>query len=547
MPTIEELSNEVATSSSVEVKLPAEAAVLPGEEVRIRGLQSRPELNGMMGVVRSYSKEKGRYAVELADGSKILLKLANLGNPNKVDVHNMAPGGFSNITENRCNVPIPEGGDEDSVDYDTALAGVDFAMLRDKLLRAGSRPGCSSMPGRLLNALPKGRPCLSRIISLLQQSPDELPPVIQQACDALARICTTAASARNVVRRAGAAEALVYAIKHPPTKTMPPVSAEAKGNTTEAAVVTPAAPASEAALAIEAAPATEADALLVSRAVCHALTNLANGDLACKLAVANAQGADVIADAMRRWSDDESLLKICVGGLANIAGGDAACLGHVLRVNGVGLVVKAIKRHAAASAPLCADACLALANFASSKGEGAEAVCDQGGIDALIAVLRAHGTAEAPLVREWAFASFANLASSGSDDIADALVDSSALRIVVSTMRHCGPGEARAMDFAVGIWSHLGRSPERGEACVSAGFVEATVEAMLRIPTAPSSVRFMEEACRGIATLAYNHSADKRTLLEAGALKALQLMIDRYPKEAKVQEMGRALLSEISH
>lgn len=87
------------------------------------------------------------------------------------------------------------------------------------------------------------------------------------------------------------------------------------------------------------------------------------------------------------------------------------CVAQVLKVQGVALVVKALKKHGPTSGPFTADACLALANFAAGKGEGAEAVSDQGGIDALATALRAHGASE-PRVREWACAAMANLASS---------------------------------------------------------------------------------------------------------------------------------------
>jgi len=405
-----------------------------------------------------------------------------------------------------------------------------------------------------------------------------VPPLVQQACDALSKICTLGAPARSAVRRAGAADALVHAIRHLPTKTTSPpkrdkavasaepvvvditdLNAEADstridGSGSTVALASPEVDGGEATRTGaedvqlgkgEARPATDLDALTVSRAVCHALTNLANGDLACKLAVAEADGTAVITGAMRKWADDEMLLKISVGGLANIAGGDASCLQKVLKVQGVALVVKALKKHGPTSGPFTADACLALANFAAGKGEGAEAVSDQGGIDALATALRAHGASE-PRVREWACAAMANLASSGSNDISDNLVDSTALRAVVGAMGHCAPTETKALDFAVGVWAHLGRSPERCEACVAAGFVEATVKAILAAPFSPPSVRFLEEACRALATIAFQDKSGHSILREAGALKALQMMLDRFPKEVKVQEMGRALLSEIS-
>ncbi|CAK0852086.1 unnamed protein product [Prorocentrum cordatum] len=62
----------------------APAAVAPGElpaglRVRIRGLTGAAEHNGVEGVIKGYSREKGRYVVDLDDGDRSLsLRAANL-------------------------------------------------------------------------------------------------------------------------------------------------------------------------------------------------------------------------------------------------------------------------------------------------------------------------------------------------------------------------------------------------------------------------------------------------------------------------------------
>ena len=45
-----------------------------GARVHIRGLISKPELNGQPGIVLLFDRAKARYAVRLADEQKILLK-----------------------------------------------------------------------------------------------------------------------------------------------------------------------------------------------------------------------------------------------------------------------------------------------------------------------------------------------------------------------------------------------------------------------------------------------------------------------------------------
>lgn len=581
------------------VELAHEDALKPNEQVRIHGLLARPELNGLVGRVLMYESSKQRYAVELpGQENKILLKLANLQLTTVEDVAppvaevGIAP---SKYTANRGTAAPATAEDDaagDVLDYDTLLAGVDFAALRDQLLRAGSRPGCAPMPGRLLRKLPADRSCLVGIVSILQRSKEGPPELVQQACDALSRLCTTGAAGRSAVRRSGAAPALVHAVRNPPpaaapepaTATAAAAKADVTAAGTDAGLPTapppppsaaagegPSATASETAAASNASSAattrantpagltvSEAvfernrnrhDPTLVPRAACHALTNLANGDLACKDAVASNDGAAALVGTLKGWEKDELIAKLCVGGLANIAGGDANCVKAVLKAKAVQEVLRVLKQFGSQWPDLAADCCLALANFAAGKGDGAAAVVDHGGVPALVAALKVH-CASAPRVREWGAAALANLASAKDDDITETLVETpAAIRAAVSALEHAAPSEGRTLHFAIGMWAHLGQAnAEASEACVSAGFVEATLKRVLETTPSPGRevVPFLEEACRSMATLAFADAEGRSTLRDAGAIKVLTLLLERFSTEHNVQEMGRALLSEIT-
>ena len=54
------------------------AAPLIGKRVLIKGLAARPDLNGTHGAALTYSDERGRYGVRLADGTDVALKPASL-------------------------------------------------------------------------------------------------------------------------------------------------------------------------------------------------------------------------------------------------------------------------------------------------------------------------------------------------------------------------------------------------------------------------------------------------------------------------------------
>ena len=45
-----------------------------GKQVKIHGLQAKPELNGRVGLAASYNDTTGRYNVKLPDGSAIALQ-----------------------------------------------------------------------------------------------------------------------------------------------------------------------------------------------------------------------------------------------------------------------------------------------------------------------------------------------------------------------------------------------------------------------------------------------------------------------------------------
>ena len=198
-------------------------ALKPGEAVRIYNLTGRPELNHRRGKVVSYAKAKGRYAVEVPGLPNVMLfKLANLQLVSVEDVAPLEPHSIvlpqqhlspSRYTDNRGAGPPATAEDDaagDSLDYDALLASIDFAMLRDHLLRAGSRPGCAPMPGRQLRQLPAHRSCLVGLVGILLRSRDGPATLVQQAADALSRICTFGAAGRSAVRRAGGAAARVH-------------------------------------------------------------------------------------------------------------------------------------------------------------------------------------------------------------------------------------------------------------------------------------------------------------------------------------------------
>ena len=547
----------------LQTEIAEQDALRPGEAVRIHNLTGRPELNHRRGKVVSYAKAKGRYAVEVPGLPNVMLfKLANLQLVSVEDVAPLEPHNIvlpqqhlspSRYTDNRGAGPPATAEDDaagDSLDYDALLASVDFAMLRDHLLRAGSRPGCAPMPGRLLRQLPAHRSCLVGLIGILLRSRDGPATLVQQAADALSRICTFGAAGRSAVRRAGGAAALVHAVQNPPSAPQLAEDGDAEDES-DAASLPPAPPTTHPEVP-SLPPGSKFDPTLVPRAACHALTNLANGDMACKEAVAEAGGAAALVGTMKQFAQAEDdilapiVCKLCVGGLANIAAGDSKCMRAVLKTNSVVEVVRALKTFGPEWPELAADCCLALTNFAAGKGEGAEAVVDAGGVPALIATLKAF-SAKAPRVREWGAAALANLASAKSPEITETLIETpAAIKAAVAAVEHAAPDEGRTLHFGITVWSHLGSTPYGSEACVRSGFVDTTLRRLLDVTAGPASVRFVEESCRSFATLAFADAEGRATLREAGAIRVLTLVLERFPRDGGIQEMARALLTELT-
>ena len=75
-PTPSEL--EPIFSTSTAAAPPTTTQFSAGDSVVCHGLVSRKDLNGVIGIVRKYDAEKGRYAVTLPDRTSILLKADNL-------------------------------------------------------------------------------------------------------------------------------------------------------------------------------------------------------------------------------------------------------------------------------------------------------------------------------------------------------------------------------------------------------------------------------------------------------------------------------------
>lgn len=566
----------------------------PGDRVVLHGLTGRKDLNGCNGKVKGYEAAKERYAVlveSAVDDKPLLLKLANL----KLADASSAPV----VTTTAAAAAASQ------IDFDALLAGVDFALLRTTLVAAAARPGAVSYAQHLKGAMPGGKTVLGAIVALVQASDGQRARVVQQACDALSKLCTSGVDMRHLVRGASAADALVDALRgaHGVHGVADSKRLEAGATARAAAKSARAAKtASKAAAPAEEAPrivdvtdddgvaeetppdgkdnthakpqavggaaaedaagkpggngdddgeddAAAADELLVTRAACHALTNLANGDLPCKQAVVAAGGAEAIAAVMKACGSDEAVSKICVGALANIASGDAGCIRAMVDSGGVTAVIGAIRACTKGSALNLGDALLALANIACDKALGATAVADAGGVEALVAAVSAHARGNDPRMREWAGAALANLASAPAPDVREALIDGGAARAAANVMAACGEAECRALRHCVAVWAHLGRESDEGrEACCSAGMVEATVKALLA--TAPSgkqgAAEFAEQACRAFATLAFGDAGSRARLREGGAQRALTVCVERFPRHAQVQEMGRALLAELA-
>ena len=191
-----------------------------------------------------------------------------------------------------------------------------------------------------------------------------------------------------------------------------------------------------------------------------------------------------------------------------------------------------------------------------------------------------------------AAAAFANLASSGISDVHEAMVEAHAPKAAVRLLGCCdvsGGTErthspppkprppwllfsasapwllfsapltngklracttVRAARFCIGVFVHMVQDAQHGEeardAFLRAGFVDATCKLLLSAPpAAPAAAAAVEEACRAFAGLAFADAEGRGVLRESDARRALTAAVDRFPREMKLQEMGRALLAEM--
>jgi hypothetical protein len=167
-------------------------------------------------------------------------------------------------------------------------------------------------------------------------------------------------------------------------------------------------------------------------------------------------------------------------------------------------------------------------------------------------------------VREWSAGCLANIASTG-EGYLDDLIEANSHRTAVKVLGWCGnetEHDVRAAKLAIGVWAHLGRMEAGSDpeslglaACKQAGFVEATVKYMMKVkptgrgpltPMGNEAIELVREACRAFASLAFGGDDEGPALLrDAGAKRALTEAIEGHPRDQSVQEMARALISQI--
>ena len=76
---------------------------------------------------------------------------------------------------------------------------------------------------------------------------------------------------------------------------------------------------------------------------------------------------------------------------------------------------------------------------------------------------------------------------------------------------------------------------------------ENSLRRAIRLGRLPGeAAELMQEACRAFATLAFGDTDGRAALREGGVSHALTRALDAHPTDMKLQEMGRALLSELS-
>jgi hypothetical protein len=592
-----------------------------GKVVRLFGLKTKPELNNAVGTIVLYDRAKDRYAVKVHkqqdDGAApLLLKASNL-------------------------LPVDADNAEVKIDYDALLIEAPFVPLKLWLLGTSVRPGtvAANIASRSLTSTrpSNGSPSwLHVLVELVATCEEHSAPLVQQACDAISKLCTNAFDARHAVRASGAATALVRAIygghgidgvgdasaiqsvreklqaaREKNAAELGAAAAHAASKDEESLIVdvtegelpssSPKAStkdadgADDAAKAVLAAP-TPQDPLVVSRACCFTLTNLANGDLLCKQAVVEAGGAAALASVLNAMlgggggalddAKNDGLVKACVGGLANIAGGDDVCAKAVIDAGGVRGIVRVAKfycssavvdagRHGAKTL-IIGDACLALANLACDKKHGALAVVDEGGVSALVGAAGTYGTTSAR-VCEWSAIAFANLASVQNGDVSDVMVDEGVPRTLSSLLAASANiaayraeeaasvvGSVRAQRFAIGTFKNLAQDEDGREACYRAGLVEATAKALMQLAStyhggkskglsggggtaaAEEAAQVAEQACRAFGALAFGDAEGKARLRESGVNRVLTAVLDAFPAHGPLQEMGRAVIAEFS-
>ena len=382
------------------------------------------------------------------------------------------------------------------VDLNVLLDGSDFVTLRAVIAAAGARPGCTPLGNVQLTG------DASTIVSVMRAAPADVPSeqVALEGCNALAKLSSSDMGGKQLVRQANGAAALLGAIDG------------------------------------ASAPVLEAG--------CRALTNLSNGDDACKRAVVDAGGAAAVVAIMRKEMSSATMQhrikiqQLCCGTIANLANGDTKCLATAIAAGGAPAVVAAMRSHPY-EGDLLGDACLALANIASHKGGGgADAVCEAGGPRVLVKTILAHSES-VPKVRYWGAAAIANLTSSDGES-KEVLLDEGGVGAVVHVMETCPAKEGSVLRMCAGALTHIANFDEQGRREISATGGVTTVTKCMAVA---DDVSLVEECLRAAASMVFAESDCHHMVRKANLTPVLENILLRFPAEAKVQEMGRALLN----
>ena len=239
----------------------ATGAALLNKEVLFTGLISRKELNGTRGRVVSCDFAKGRVGVKCAEGGQPLsVKVENV---REVAGEAAGEAGRDGVSEalqymlKNVRVDAPARTATSVLNLNELLEGAEFEHLRAAIAQASVRPGCTPMVDHLRG---DATAIVSAILSGIGDAQGS--NVMREGCSALAKLSESRGpralpNGKELVRVAGGAAALV-AVLHE--------------TTVDVSVV---------------------------RAGCHGLTNLSNGDLACKESVLTAGGAAAVTRVMR--------------------------------------------------------------------------------------------------------------------------------------------------------------------------------------------------------------------------------------------------------